>query len=401
MGIQITAVEVFVTCPSRNFVIVRIRTNQDGLTGLGDATLNGRELAVVTTLEQHLAPLLVGRDPQMVEDIWQEIFRGTYWRGGPVLMTALSAIDTALWDIKGKIAGQPLYQLLGGRCRNGALAYTHVAGNDFAEVADRIRAQMARGYRALRAQVVIPGNVGTYGVSRFLGEADDLPKVERWEPRPYLRTIPKLFEYLRKELGDEVELLHDIHERLTPTEAADLARRLEPYDLFFLEDAVRPEHRIFLDQVRSRTTIPLSFGELLFHRWDVLPLLQERLVDYIRCDINHAGGITELKKIAVIAETYGVRTAWHGPPDMAPIAHAANVHLDLATPNFGIQEYIEFPPEVYEVFPGGPEMQDGYLDVSERPGLGVDFDEVRARDFPYTRSYLPMVRRQDGSVHDW
>jgi mannonate dehydratase len=402
---KITGVKVIVTCPGRNYVLVKIETDQDGLYGIGDATLNGRELAVAELLEKHLAPLLIGRDPDRIEDIWQFIFRGTYWRGGPVLMTALAGIDMALWDIKGKVADLPLYSLLGGKSRDKALCYVHVSGRDFEEVKDNALAAIEKGFKAIRVQVAIPGCEGTYGASPYTGtvhNGEKLPSVEVWEPRPYLKTIPKLFEYLRVELGDEIELLHDTHERLTPIEAAKLAKELEPHNLFFLEDLLRPEHKESFRLVRQSSTTPLAMGELFTTKWDCLPLISEQLIDYIRCDLAHIGGITEARKVAALAEYYHVKTAWHGPPDVAPPTHLANVHVDLAIPNFGIQEiWVDYPEEMDEVFTGRPIIEDGYLFVDDAPGLGCEINEEAAKKFPYERDYLPVVRRRDGSVYDW
>ena len=402
---KITNCRAIVTCPGRNYVLLKIETDEPGLYGVGDATLNGRELAVASALSDHLFPLLIGRDPDRIEDIWQSLFRGTYWRGGPVLMTALAGIDLALWDIKGKRAGLPLYSLLGGKTREGALAYTHVGGSDFAQVEGGVRAAMARGFKVVRVQVAIPGNRGTYGTPTPDPQAgaveEGLPEVETWEPGPYLRTIPRLFEHLRAAVGEEVELIHDVHERLNPVQAARLAKELEPYHLFFLEDPLRPEHKESFRLVRAASTTPLAMGELFHTRWDCLPLLTEQLIDFIRCDIGHCGGITEARKIAVLAETYSIQTAWHGPGDIAPITHSANVHLDVAIPNFGVQEMVFFPEIVHEVIPGAPVYRDGALWPNEAPGLGCDINEAAAAKYPYKRAYLPMTRRADGSVHDW
>lgn len=397
---KITNVKVLVTCPGRNYVLVKIETDEPGLYGWGDATLNGRELAVASALENHIAPLLIGRDPDRIEDAWQMIFRGTYWRGGPVLMTALAGVDLALWDIKGKRAKLPVYSLLGGKTREGALAYTHCGGEDFHEVEDQVRAALARGFKNVRVQVAIPGNVGTYGTAAD-NDRPDMPFVESWEPAPYLRTIPKMFEHLRVALGDEVELLHDVHERLNPIQASRLAQELEPYHLFFLEDPLRPEHKESFRLIRQHTTTPIAMGELFHSRWEAVPLITEQLIDFIRCDIGHIGGLTEARKIAAIAETYNVQTAWHGPGDIAPMTHAANVHLDIAIPNFGVQEMVFFPEVTQEVIFGGPTFDNGYMVVSDKPGLGTDVNEAAAAKYPYQRSYLPMVRRFDGSVHDW
>jgi mannonate dehydratase len=409
---KITDVRVIVTCPTRNYVIVKILTDE-GLYGVGDATLNGRELAVAEALEQHIKPLLIGRDPDRIEDTWQYLFRGTYWRGGPVLMTALAGVDLALWDIKGKAAGKPVYSLLGGKTRNGALCYVHAGGRDLQEVEDGVRAAMERGYKVVRAQVGIPGTSGTYGVRGLSGAqgADNagmkwlaqppMPAEETWEPGPYLRTVPRLFEHLRVRLGDEIELFHDAHERMTPIQAARLAKELEPYHLLFLEDCLRPEHKESLRVVRRASTTPLAMGELYHSKWECLPVITEQLIDYIRCDLGHIGGITEAKKIAAIAEAYYVQTAWHGPGDIAPPTHAANVHVDTAIPNFGVQEMVAFPPEVHEVLPGAPAYKDGALHVTDKPGLGTDINEDAAKKYPYKRGYLPTSRRADGSVQDW
>ncbi|MSP13781.1 MAG: D-galactonate dehydratase family protein [Chloroflexi bacterium] len=405
---QITNVKIIVTSPGRNYVLVKIETDEPDLYGWGDATLNGRELAVASALEKHIGPLLIGRDPDRIEDIWQYLFRGTYWRGGPVLMTALAGVDLALWDIKGKRAGLPLYSLLGGKTREGALAYTHCGGQDFQEVEEHVRAAQEKGFKVIRVQVAIPGNVGTYGVggaqeaaAATWGEGGALPQVERWEPGAYLRTVPRLLEHLRSRLGEEIELLHDVHERLNPIQAARLAREVEPFHLFFLEDPLRPEHKESFRLIRQHTTTPIAMGELFHSRWEALPLITEQLIDFIRCDLGHIGGLTEARKIAAIAESYQVQTAWHGPGDIAPITHAANVHLDTSITNFGVQEMVFFPEITQEVITGGPVFKDGYLWVTDKPGLGTDVDEVAAARYPYQRAYLPTVRRADGSVHDW
>jgi mannonate dehydratase len=433
--VKITEVRTIVTCPNRNYVVVKILTDEPGLYGVGDATLNGRELAVASAVKDHLAPLLIGQDPDRIEDLWQFLFRGTYWRGGPVLMTALAGIDIALWDIKGKRAGLPVYSLLGGKTREGALAYTHAGGKEFTEVEDDVRRKMEQGFKVIRAQVAIPGNVGTYGAGggkeaasatwkppieikeqvieadpalksrpappAAWGDGGPMPYVETWEPGPYLRTIPKLFAHLRDKLGDEIELFHDVHERLTPIQAARLACELEPFHLFFLEDCLRPEHKESFRVIRQHTTTPLAMGELFHTKWECLPLITEQLIDFIRCDLGHIGGITEAKKIAAVAECYQVQTAWHGPGDIGPAMHAANVHVDLAVPNFGVQEMVVFPEVVHDVLPGAPTFRNGYLHVADTPGLGTDVDEKAAAKYPYKRAYLPVTRRADGSVHDW
>ncbi|HUU15195.1 MAG TPA: D-mannonate dehydratase ManD [Terriglobia bacterium] len=408
--LKITDVRVIVTCPGRNYVLVKILTNEPGLYGVGDATLNGRELAVAAALEKHIAPLLIGRDPEQIEDIYQYLYRGSYWRSGPVQMTAVAGVDLALWDIKGKRAGMPVYQLLGGRTRIGALAYTHASGKDFAEVEDAVRRAMERGFKCVRAQVALPGLEGTYGTSarrkseETAGRVDQqagLPQTELFEPGPYLRTVPKLFDHLRSKLGEEVELLHDTHEKLGPIDAARLARELEPYHLFFLEDLLRPEHKESFRVIRQHSTTPLAMGELFNSLWDCVPLITEQLIDYIRCDLGHIGGITAGRKVAALAEAFQVKTAWHGPADIGPPTHAANVHVDISIPNFGVQEMVFFPEVTREVIPGGPTFKEGYMDVDDTPGLGTDVNEEAAKKYPYKRAYLPTARRVDGSVQDW
>ncbi len=408
--LKITAVKVIVTCPDRNYVLVKILTSEPGLYGVGDATLNGRELSVATTLEKHIAPMLIGRDPRQVEDIWQSLYRAPYWRAGPVQMTALAGIDLALWDIKGKLAGMPVYELLGGRTRRGALAYTHASGNDFDETEDAVRRAMAHGFKCVRAQVAVPGLEGTYGTSHgktseeTAGRVDqraDLPATEIFEPGPYLRRIPKLFEHLRLKLGDEIELLHDVHQKLGPTEAARLAKELEPYHLFFLEDPVPPEAKDGLRLIRQQSGTPIALGEIIHSPLDFVPLVTGRLIDYVRCAVTHIGGLTVARKLASLAEFYQVKTAWHGPADVGPPAHAASVHLDLALQNFGVQEMVFFPEVAREVITGGPIFHDGYMNVEDTPGLGTDVNEELAKKYPYRRLYVPVARRKDGSVNDW
>lgn len=400
---KITDIQVIVTCPGRNFVLVKILTDEPGLYGVGDATLNGRELAVAATINDHLKPLLLGKDPDQIEDIWQYIHRGSYWRGGPVLMSALAGIDIALWDIKGKRAGLPVYSLLGGKCRNGVLCYTHSSGLDFEAVTDSVHQNIEKGFKAVRAQVGLKGEglKGNYGLRYSHLYKSPFPEEQIWEPGPYLRTIPKLFEHLRLKFGEEIELLHDAHERCTPIEAGRLLRELEPYHLFYLEDPLRPEHKESFRRIRGYSTTPIAMGELFHSKWDCLPLITEQLVDYIRCTVTHIGGITEAKKIAAIGEPFHVKMAFQGPPDVSPIGHAANVHLDLSMPNFGIQEWPFHEEIVKEVITGGPFFENGYLKVHDTPGLGCDINEEAAKKYPYQRAYLPTCRRLDGSVQDW
>jgi len=402
--LKITAARVIVTCPGRNFVTLKIETDQ-GVYGIGDATLNGRELSVVSYLQDHVVPCLIGKDAHRIEDIWQYLYRGAYWRRGPVTMTAIAAVDTALWDIKAKAAGLPLYQLLGGRSRDGVLVYGHANGADIAHTVDEVGRYIDLGYRAVRAQSGIPGVQGAYGVGRgdmYYEPADGaLPTETLWSTTSYLNFAPKLFDELRAAHGLEIELLHDVHHRLTPNEAAQLGRSLEPYRLFWLEDATPAENQEAFRVIRSRTTTPLAVGEVFNTIHDCRTLIQEQLIDFIRATVVHAGGITHLRRIADLAALYQVRTGSHGATDLSPVCMGAALHFDTWVPNFGIQEYMRHTPETDAVFPHGYRFEDGYLKVDDAPGHGVDIDEDIARRFPYSPKQLPVARLADGTMWNW
>jgi mannonate dehydratase len=401
---KITDAKVFVCSPGRNFVTLKISTDE-GLYGLGDATLNGRELSVASFLSDHLIPCLIGRDPFQTEDIWQYFYRGTYWRGGPVTMSAIAAIDMALWDIKGKALKTPVYNLLGGKSRNGVLVYGHANGRDIQEASDEVGRYISLGYQAIRAQSGIPGLPSTYGVSKdkFYYEPAEkgLPPENVWSTEKYLLHAPRLFESLRVKYGDDIHLLHDAHHRLTPIEAARLGKSLEPYHLFWLEDAVTAELQEGFRIVRQHTTTPLALGEVFSSIYDAHILITEQLIDYIRMTVVHAGGITHLKKIASLAEIYHVRTGCHGATDLSPVSMAAALHFDISVNNFGIQEYMRHTKETDEVFPHSYSFKAGYMYPGEEPGLGVDFDEKLAEKFPYERAYLPVNRKLDGTMFNW
>jgi mannonate dehydratase len=402
--LKITNARVIVTCPGRNFVTLKIET-ADGLTGVGDATLNGRELAVASYLTDHVIPCLIGRDAHQIEDIWQYLYRGAYWRRGPVTMAAIAAVDMAVWDIKAKVANMPLYQLLGGASRTGVLVYSHANGGTIEETIEAARQHSALGYKAVRLQSGIPGLASTYGVSKdklFYEPADaDLPTENIWSTEKYLRHVPELFDQARAALGEDVHLLHDVHHRLTPIEAARLGKDLEPYRLFWLEDAVPAENQAGFRIIRQHTTTPLAVGEVFNSIWDAKQLIEEQLIDYIRATVLHAGGITHLRRIANLADLYHVRTGCHGATDLSPVTMAAALHFDLSVPNFGIQEYMRHTPETDAVFPHAYSFNDGYLHPGEAPGLGVDIDEALAANYPYKRAYLPVNRLEDGTLWSW
>ena len=405
-GSRIVDARVIVTCPGRNFVTLRIEC-ENGLTGVGDATLNGRELAVASYLGEHVIPCLIGRDAQRIEDIWQYLYKGAYWRRGPVTMTAIAAVDMALWDIKGKVAGLPLYQLLGGASREGVMVYGHANGTTIDETIEAALDYQRLGYKAIRIQCGVPGLSSTYGVSKdkyFYEPADaDLPTENLWSTRRYMFVVPQLFKAARSALGWDVHLLHDVHHRLTPIEAGRLGKDLEPYRPFWLEDATPAENQEAFRLVRQHTTVPLAVGEIFNSVWDAKDLIQNQLIDYIRATVVHAGGITHLRRIAALADLYQVRTGCHGATDLSPIAMAAALHFDLSVPNFGIQEYMRHTPETEAVFPHAYTFADGMMHPGDAPGLGVDIDEERvieaSREAADWRN--PVWRHADGSVAEW
>ncbi|MER7005309.1 D-mannonate dehydratase ManD [Dactylosporangium sp. NPDC000555] len=406
--------EVIVTSPDRNFVTLKLTTDE-GVTGLGDATLNGRELAVVAYLRDHVVPLLLGRDAGRIEDTWQLLYRGAYWRRGPVTMAAIAAVDVALWDIKAKAAGMPLYQLLGGASRTGLLAYGHASGKDLPELFDSVRRHQELGYRAIRIQSGVPGLNAIYGIaSNATAEANagvrydhepaqrgPLPAEEDWDTRSYLRHLPTVFEAVRNEFGPQLPLLHDAHHRLTPIQAARLGRSLEPYDLFWLEDCTPAENQEALRLVRQHTVTPLAIGEVFNSVFDYQQIIREQLIDYVRGAVTHTGGITHLRKVLDFAAQYQIKSGMHGPTDISPVGMAAALHLGLAIHNFGIQEYMMHGARTDRVFQQSFTWSGGLLHPGERPGLGVELDVDEAGKYPYVRAYLPYNRLADGTVHDW
>jgi len=401
---KIISARVIVTSPGRNFVTLKIETDE-GVYGLGDATLNGRELAVASYLQDHVIPCLIGRDAHRIEDVWQFLYKGAYWRRGPVTMSAIAAVDTALWDIKGKIANLPVYQLLGGASREGVMVYGHANGKDIAETIENALLYKEQGYKAIRLQSGVPGLASTYGVSKdryFYEPADaDLPTENVWSTEKYMRSVVPLFEKARETLGWDVHLLHDIHHRLTPIEAGRLGKDLEPFRPFWLEDATPAENQDAFRLIRQHTTTPLAVGEIFNSIWDCKGLIENQLIDYIRATVVHAGGITHLRRIAALADLYQVRTGCHGATDLSPVCMAAALHFDLSVPNFGVQEYMRHTAETDAVFPHAYTFEDGMMHPGDKPGLGVDLDEVLAAKYPYKRAFLPVNRLEDGTMFNW
>lgn len=411
---KIVRAEVIVTSPDRNFVTLKLTTD-DGLTGLGDATVNGRELAVVAYLTEHVVPLLAGMDARRIEDTWQFLYRSAYWRRGPITMAAIAAVDMALWDIKGKAAGMPVYQLLGGACRNGMMAYGHASGKEIPELFDSIRHHLELGYRSIRVQSGVPGLRAIYGIASNHGlpgnegvrydhepaQRGALPMQEDWDTRAYLRYVPRVFEAVRAEFGPDLPLLHDGHHRMTPLQAAQLGKSLEPYDLFWLEDCTPAENQQALRLVREHTVTPLAIGEVFNTVWDFQALITEQLIDYVRAASTHFGGISPLKKVMDLAALYQIKSGCHGPTDISPVGFAAQLHVGLAIHNFGIQEYMQHGDRTNATFQQSMTFAGGYLHPGDAPGLGVQLDVDEAGKYPYVTAYLPYNRLADGTVHDW
>jgi mannonate dehydratase len=412
---HITNVKCILTAPANiGLAVVKVETSTAGLYGVGCATFTQRLLPVRAAVEEYLKPLLIGRDPQRIEELWQLCYQNSYWRNSPVLNNAIAGVDQALWDIKGKVANLPVYQLLGGKVREAAALYRHADGRDPQEVLDNVLRLQAEGYRYIRCQMGGYGGIGKQqtrtgaynnvavygGVGRphqgLAGPTKAQPG-DYFDPDVYARSIPAMFEHVRSAIGFDTQLLHDVHERLAPIDAVRLAKALEPYRLFFLEDPLAPEDQEWFKVIRQHAATPIAMGELFTHPLEWRPLIVNQLIDFIRVHISAIGGITPARKLASLCEAFGVRTAFHGPGDVSPIGHAANVHLDVTVPNFGIQEFSGFDAILQEVFPGCPQVHDGYLYPNDHAGLGIDIDEALAAKYPI---HANMAQFKDGVV-DW
>ncbi|MFT3861176.1 D-mannonate dehydratase ManD [Micropruina sp.] len=403
MADVIEQAEVLVSSPSRNYVTLRIVT-RDGIVGLGDATVNGRELAVASYLRDHVAPLLIGRDPGLIEDTWQYLYRGAYWRRGPIGMAAIGAVDVALWDVLGKRTGQPLYALFGGRVRDRLATYRHAQGWDIAALLEQVDAHRAAGFDNIRVQAGVPGLDIVYGIgngSVYEPAGRAAPVEETWDTEAYLRHMPGVLAAVREHVGDGVGLLHDVHHRLTPIQAARLGKAVEEFGLFWLEDVTAAEDQEALRLVRQHTTTPLAIGEVFNTVWDCQQLITQRLIDYIRTAVVHAGGISHIRKIFALAEIFGVQAAPHGPSDVSPVSMAASIHLGVATHNVAIQEYMGYPDLVHQAFPHSWHVEEGHLQPGDEPGLGVSLNDDLHSPDDYEPAYLPVVRRRDGTLTDW
>lgn len=407
---KITDAQVFVGGPGKNYVTLKIMTDQ-GLYGLGDATLNNRETLPAAYLRDYLIPNIIGMDPRRTEDIWQFLYRGAYFRGGPIAMAAIGAIDMALWDIKGKLANMPLYQLFGGKSRDGALVYAHATGIDLEDLMDSVADYVAQGYKAVRVQCGIPDMpTAGYAVPDRKGDTKNYmtdfsgirPKVEIWDTDRYMRYMPGALAEIRDRFGPELHILHDVHHRLSPREAAEFAKAVEPLRLFWLEDPTPAEDQTALKLIRHHATTPIAIGEVFNRIWDCNKLIEDELIDFIRVAVTYAGGITPVRRIVDLAGLHHVRTGFHGAPSHSPISMAAQAHLNAWAPNFGIQEYLVLgTPACDALFPAEHRMQNGMVYVSDAPGLGVDFDEREAARYSYQPGSHPVVRLQDGTLWNY
>ena len=429
--VTIQNVKTILTEPDNiRLVIVKIETSEPGLYGVGCATFTQRPTAVAAAIDDYLKPFILGKNVADIEDIWQSSYVSSYWRNGPVLNNALSGVDQALWDIKGKMANMPVYDLLGGRAREAAPVYVHASGNSVEEVGDRVESFVEKGFHHIRIQMTTPG-YATYGngksnIPQWEQAAPDKKNVLEgpiptesflreykegktythpggiFEPKPYMRSALSLFEYIRERFGYGLEILHDVHERIPPILGVWFAKEVEKYQLFFLEDLFSPEDNQYFKMVRNQTSTPIAMGELWNSPHEIIPMIKDRLIDFIRIHMSQVGGITPAKKITAMGELFNVRTAWHGPGDTSPVGHAANLMLDINAYNFGIQEAAIPGERTKEMFPGFPEIKNGMMWPNGKPGLGIDIDEEMAKKFPFKEREFggawDTVRRADGSM---
>ncbi|WP_353125581.1 enolase C-terminal domain-like protein [Parapedobacter pyrenivorans] len=399
--VTITKVRAITTAPGgNNLVIVKVETSEPGLYGLGCATYTQRAAVVIPAIDTYLNEFCQGRDVDNIEDMWQSAYVSSYWRNGPVLNNALSGLDQALWDIKGKRANVPVHQLLGGKTRFAIDTYAHASGRDFEEICESVARYIERGFRHIRIQ---QGGYGGVGLNKDF--VPDFQKAgygklgdEFMDQRTYLKNVPKMFEAVRKRFGEDIELLHDVHERVEPIDAINMIKRLEEYRPFFIEDPFSPENMGWFKKLRVATTVPLAMGELFNNINEFRDYMADQLFDFIRIHISQIGGITPAMKVARLGEWFNVRTAWHGPGDTSPVGHAANNNINIAVWNFGIQESQFFNERVHEVFPGTPTIENGYFKVNETPGLGIDINEKEAAKYPIGTRSKWTIRKYDGTI---
>lgn len=398
--VKIKSVKAIATAPEGiNLIVVKVETTEPGLYGLGCATFTQRAMAVVTAINSYLNDFCLGKDVDNIEDMWQSCYVSSYWRNGPVLNNALSGLDQALWDIKGKRAKMPVYQLLGGKSRFAVDCYAHAGGTTPEAVAEDVQKYISQGFRHVRIQ---QGGYGATGANSrkpdYEAAGYGYEKDNFMHERTYLKSVPKMFEMARKVCGDEVELLHDIHERVQPMDAINMIKQLEDYRPYFIEDPFSPENMEWFKQLRASTTVPIAMGELFNNINEFKMPMVMQWFDYIRVHVSQIGGITPAMKIARLGEWFNVKTAFHGPGDVSPVGHSAHAHLDLPIWNFGIQEAVRFSDKLQSIFTGCPTMKNGYMYVNEVPGLGVDVNEKEAAKYPIGTKSNWQVRKNDGTI---
>ena len=400
--LKITNVKAIATCPHNlELIMVKVETSEPGLYGVGCATFRQRAHAVVSAIDDYLNNFCKGKDVDNIEDIWQTAYVSSYWRNGPVLYNAMSGLDQALWDIKGKRAGMPVYQLLGGKCRFAVNTYGATGGRNLEELANGVQRLIDRGYRVVKVQMGGYGSTFLSTTPHFKDAGFGMPDDGHMNAGPYIKATIQTFEYLRKKFGDDIGLLHDVHERIHPIDAINMVKELEQYKPFFIEDPLAPEDNDYFRLMRQQTCCPIAMGELFNSPHEWVGLISERLIDFIRIHISQIGGITPAMKVARLCEWFNVRTAWHGPGDVSPVGHAANAHIDLAVWNFGIQEGGQFSERLREIFPGCPTWDNGYIYVNEAPGLGIDIDEKLAAKYPIPAEHdynWTQLRKSDGTA---
>ncbi|HKG70166.1 MAG TPA: enolase C-terminal domain-like protein, partial [Segetibacter sp.] len=398
--VKIRSVKAIATAPEgSNLIVVKIETSEPGLYGLGCATFTQRAAAVVTAINSYLAEFCIGKDVDRIEDMWQSFYVSSYWRNGPVLNNALSGLDQALWDIKGKRANMPVYQLLGGKARFAVECYEHAGGNTPEAIAADVQKYMAQGFRHIRIQQGGYGGTGALAQkSDFKDKGFGYENDNYMNERAYLKSVPKMFEAVRKAVGDDVELLHDVHERVQPMDVINMIKAVEDYRPYFIEDPFSPENMEWFKQLRASTSVPIAMGELFNNVNEFKMPMVNQWFDYIRVHVSQIGGITPAMKIARLGEWFNIKTAFHGPGDVSPVGHSAHAHVDLAVWNFGIQEAVHFSDKLKSVFSGCPTMNNGYMSVNEVPGIGVDINEKEAAKYPITTKSNWQVRKSDGTI---
>ena len=404
---KIQKIETILTCPGRNYLIVKITTD-NGIVGYGDATLNGRELVVKTLIDEYLSRTLVGMEANRITDVWNYVFKSSYWRGGPVQMTALAGVDMALWDIKGKAAELPVYELLGGKSRNYIDTYMHVHGHNYEALKENISQKIKNGLRVLRYSFDTEDMSGDGVCYRQPHQDVTMSRIEvdtsvsqPWDAEQYYVDLIRITDCIRRDFGENISLIHDTHGRLDLRQATIVAKELERSNLLFWEDSVDPFCKTQLEHIRNISSVPIGIGELYNTIGDYSDIIKNNYIDYVRADISHFGGITAIVNLAKFADAFSIKTALHGPSDISPIAHSALMNVDLSIPNFGIQEVVEFSGSILEVFDSPVVLQPAKGTIKDRPGLGVKVNEEAAAKYPYKRLLLPNLRDKMGAVHNW